>query len=228
MAGKRPAIQFYTGDWLKDPALRMCAPATRGIWMDILCCMHEQGGGQIEGTLTQLSRMLGVTIEEVCGALNELGETGAADISVRDMSRKCPELSRECPDRITIINRRMSRESKSREYERLRKQKQRCPKDVPPPVPKMSRPHSSSSYSVPKGTDGEGPSSRDVIWSLGVGVLVQSGASESSARSFLGKHAKHDESRLAEVIGYLAANPKIEPRAYIERAMQPQPRKVAI
>lgn len=38
---KRPAFQFYPGDWLKDPALRRCSPAARGVWIDMLCLMHE-------------------------------------------------------------------------------------------------------------------------------------------------------------------------------------------
>ena len=41
MSNKLPAFQFYPGDWLKDPALRCCSPAARGIWMDVLCMMHE-------------------------------------------------------------------------------------------------------------------------------------------------------------------------------------------
>ena len=38
---KQPAFMFYTGDWLKDPQLRRCSAAARGIWMDLLCLMHE-------------------------------------------------------------------------------------------------------------------------------------------------------------------------------------------
>jgi hypothetical protein len=34
-----PAFQFYAMDWLTDPALRLCDPATRGVWIDLLCYM---------------------------------------------------------------------------------------------------------------------------------------------------------------------------------------------
>ncbi len=37
----KPAFQFYPGDWLKDAALRICSPAARGIWVDLLCLLHE-------------------------------------------------------------------------------------------------------------------------------------------------------------------------------------------
>jgi hypothetical protein len=38
---KLPSFQFYPGDWMKDPALRACSDAARGIWIDILCWMFE-------------------------------------------------------------------------------------------------------------------------------------------------------------------------------------------
>lgn len=38
---KLPAFQFYPGDWLKDPNLRRCSPAARGVWVDMLCLMFE-------------------------------------------------------------------------------------------------------------------------------------------------------------------------------------------
>jgi hypothetical protein len=38
---KLPSFQFYPGDWLKDPALRCCSPAARGVWIDLLCLMFE-------------------------------------------------------------------------------------------------------------------------------------------------------------------------------------------
>ena len=38
---KLPAFQFYPGDWLKDPNLRRCTHAAKGVWMDLLCLMFE-------------------------------------------------------------------------------------------------------------------------------------------------------------------------------------------
>ncbi len=66
------------------------------------------------------------------------------------------------------------------------------------------------------------PNPADVIWTLGVRLLKDKGASEDAARAFLGKHAKGAESKLAEVIGHLATHPKIDPKAYIVKAMAPK------
>lgn len=38
---KRPSFQFYPADWLKDPALRRCTKAEKGVWIDMICLMHE-------------------------------------------------------------------------------------------------------------------------------------------------------------------------------------------
>lgn len=38
--GKRPAFQFYAGDWQRDMELRMCSLAARGLWIEMMAIMH--------------------------------------------------------------------------------------------------------------------------------------------------------------------------------------------
>ena len=38
---KRPAFQFYPGDWMKDPALALCTLRARGLLIELMCVMHE-------------------------------------------------------------------------------------------------------------------------------------------------------------------------------------------
>ena len=40
-ATRRPAFQFYPGDWRRDPALRTCSMAAKGLWIELMCVMHE-------------------------------------------------------------------------------------------------------------------------------------------------------------------------------------------
>lgn len=49
---KLPAFMFYPGDWMKDPNLRRCSQAARGVWIDMLCLMFEceQRGVLITGS----------------------------------------------------------------------------------------------------------------------------------------------------------------------------------
>lgn len=159
---KQPAFQFYTGDWLKDPALSKCAPATRGIWIDAVCAMHEMDHcGELRGTSEQLARILRCSPAEVEAAIADLKANDAADVTVTsaqiscDMSQKCHALSQI----VTLSCRRMKREYKIRKEATLRQQKHR----VSRVVTEKSRLHSSSSSSssspqAPQGGgDDDGP-----------------------------------------------------------------------
>lgn len=114
LARKEPFIDLYTGDWMKDQAVSRCAPATRGIWIDLLCAMHDDArSGRLTGTAEQLARLGRCSTAEMSAALNDLQITGAADVSEgRNGS-------------VTIINRRMYRLSQEREATRLRVAKSR-------------------------------------------------------------------------------------------------------
>ncbi|WP_336974202.1 hypothetical protein [Sphingobium aromaticiconvertens] len=46
---KRPSFQFYPSDWRTDVGLRLCSGPARGLWIEMLCMMHE---GEPYGHLT--------------------------------------------------------------------------------------------------------------------------------------------------------------------------------
>ena len=79
---KRPSFQFYPADWLRDTALRTCSVGARGLWIDMICFMHE---GTPYGHLkvgnkvilsSNLSGMVGATLQETEGWLAELESAG--------------------------------------------------------------------------------------------------------------------------------------------------------
>ena len=83
---KRPSFQFYPSDWLRDTALRTCSTGARGLWIDMICFMHE---GNPYGYLKvgnkvilakDLARMVGEELSLVEGWLEELKEAGVYDI----------------------------------------------------------------------------------------------------------------------------------------------------
>mgnify|MGYP003341248770 CR=1 FL=1 len=83
---KRPSFQFYPSDWLRDTALRSCSTGARGLWMDMICYMHE---GNPYGYLKvgnkvihaeNLSRMVGESLDNVKKWLDELFEAGVYDL----------------------------------------------------------------------------------------------------------------------------------------------------
>jgi hypothetical protein len=82
MTSKLPSIQFYPGDWMKDPELRSVSLEARGLWIDLLCMMSEsvpRGYLQINGKApseTQIARMVGCSMEEISRGLCELSNAG--------------------------------------------------------------------------------------------------------------------------------------------------------
>jgi len=81
---KRPAFQFYPGDWRKDVELRSCSIAARGLWIELMCVAHEcepYGHLAINGkamTPAQISGQTGVPAAQVKRLLDELITNGVA------------------------------------------------------------------------------------------------------------------------------------------------------
>lgn len=70
---KRPSFQFYPADWKSNANLRRCSEGARGVWMDVLCLMHDSDEyGVLRWPLTDIARAAGVPIK----LLKELAELG--------------------------------------------------------------------------------------------------------------------------------------------------------
>ena len=115
--GKAPAFQFYVKDWLSDPQLKQCSFSTKGIWIDLLCFMWDAPErGKLESTVNRLCKMIGARKSEF-----ELFITEATELSFCDISVTGNGPSQD----VTLINRRMNREVKQKENNRLRQQRHR-------------------------------------------------------------------------------------------------------
>ena len=78
----QPWIKFYPRDWRGDQALRLVSLQARGLWMEMLCVMHEATpyghltvNGQPVGD-ADLARLVGATVAEVQALLVELRAAG--------------------------------------------------------------------------------------------------------------------------------------------------------
>ena len=113
MKGKQPAMMWYTGDWLKDPAVGKCSPATRGIWFDVLCHMHENNhSGILEGNYEELARLCRCSAEELKRAAQEIKDLQVGTVQF-------------CNNKVILCNKRMVREFERREEAKKRVAKHR-------------------------------------------------------------------------------------------------------
>lgn len=103
-------MEFDVPAWRSDAQLGLCKPATRGIWMDAITAMHDNGeSGELVGSLEQLAKLCRCNQAEMQLALDELQGTSTAHVSI-------------CYGIVTLRNRRMWRKAKQREQARLRMQ----------------------------------------------------------------------------------------------------------
>lgn len=115
---KLPWFKFNPSWWMGDTELSKCSSATRGVWIDLLCAMHQSGrSGELRGTTDQIARLARCSTAELTQALTELQTTGTADVTFRNND-------------VTVINRLMKREAKARKDTALRVKKHRSNEDV--------------------------------------------------------------------------------------------------
>ncbi len=162
--GKAPAFQFYPGDWFREPGLKRVDLRVRGAWAEMLMIMWDENPqGHMETHIKGYAQTLRIEIPEACFIIAELESNKIANVEFMDedcqkliheysdhfqgLSPECPDLSQFCHVYVSITNRRMYRDWKAKEYERLKKQRQREKDASPPGVPKKSPPPSSSSSS---------------------------------------------------------------------------------
>ena len=109
-----PFMKLFVDHWLSDECLGKCSLAARGLWVDILCHMHNNGQtGLLTGTTEELARICRCFPSEIETNLRELKDTKTADVTF-------------CNGLYQICNRRMNKEHKQRESIRLRVEKHRA------------------------------------------------------------------------------------------------------
>lgn len=79
-----PALQWYSGDWRKDPGVRVLTFEQRGIWFEMLMVMHEserRGALVLNGkpmSEDQIAQVIGCDPKRFKGALAVILDTGVA------------------------------------------------------------------------------------------------------------------------------------------------------
>jgi hypothetical protein len=118
---KRPALQFYPGDWWRANDIKGCSMSTQGVWFNLLMAMWDSPTqGKLETNLDSICRIIGAKTREVNAFFRENEQHKFADVTV-------------CNGIVTITNRRMYCEFLERERtkERVKKHRLRkCNEDV--------------------------------------------------------------------------------------------------
>jgi hypothetical protein len=83
---KRPSLQFYVGDWQSNTNLRRCTFAEKGIWIEVMCLMHDaEQYGVLRWPLKEIAQAVGCKLSELKSLANKGVLKGA------DSGQKCEE-----------------------------------------------------------------------------------------------------------------------------------------
>lgn len=101
---KRPSFQFYPGDWMSDLKLRRCSPAARGVWVDVLCAMHDSDDayGILRWPLKEIARTVGAAMAHM-RELVDKGVLRGSDTEVAEPLVYIPRSGRKAGPPITLI-----------------------------------------------------------------------------------------------------------------------------
>jgi hypothetical protein len=84
---KLPGFMFYPGDWLKEPSLRRCSHAAKGVYIDILCLMFECDERGVLSTAgrawgdQEVARAIGGQYDVTLACIQELADLGVVSRS---------------------------------------------------------------------------------------------------------------------------------------------------
>jgi len=114
---KRPSLQFYPADWLKDPDLQICSMNTIGVWINLLCRMWEaKEEGVLRGKAGELALLVGARPGEFNRFLRDAETHSFADVT-------------KCNGYVTVKCRRMNKVFLEREGAKMRMKRHRGKKE---------------------------------------------------------------------------------------------------
>jgi hypothetical protein len=109
--GKLPGFYFFPADWSRD--LEEHPLEIEGAWIRILCKLHYAGSrGSLTRTIDQWARILRVDTERAADILEYVNRDKIGTVTITG-------------ENVTVENRRMRKEDKIREQNRIRKKRER-------------------------------------------------------------------------------------------------------
>ncbi len=223
-----PWMKFYPADWRADPRLRMCSIGARGLWMEMLCVMHEAEPyghllvGPVPVNNRQLAALAGIPVPDCMKFMLELESAGVYSRS----------------DDGNIYSRRMVRDKAKAEKDRENGKGGGNPKISkgvkqgvnPPDNPTPNRGDKAQKLearqiSEPSGSGAE-RDPRTRLFSEGLGLLAKlTGRGPDACRSLVAKWLKAAEDDAVTVLALIQEadrNRVVEAASWISARLKPQ------
>lgn len=99
----RPSFQFYPGDWQANSNLRRCTHAEKGVWVDVMCLMHDQPEyGILRWPLKEIAQAIGCKPNDL-KALQIKGVLKGDDKQLDEAFIYTPRSGRKDGDPVTLV-----------------------------------------------------------------------------------------------------------------------------
>lgn len=103
-AGRRPSFQFYPGDWSSNPNLKRCTFAEKGIWLEVLCLMHDQAEyGVLRWPLKEIAEAVKCRVSDL-QALTRKGVLKGDDLTLTEPFIYVPRSGRKNGAPVTLLD----------------------------------------------------------------------------------------------------------------------------
>lgn len=102
---RRPSFQFYPQDWSGNSNLRRCSHAEKGVWVDVMCLMHDQEGeyGILRWPLKEIAQAVGCTMPLIKGLVTK-GVIKGDDKLLSDAFVYIPRSGRKDGEPVTLVD----------------------------------------------------------------------------------------------------------------------------
>lgn len=102
---KRPSFQFYPADWQANGNLRRCTHEEKGIWIDVMCLLHDQERyGVIDWSLKEIAQAVGTTVSKLKGLVAKDVFKGADSEDTCEALVYVPRSGRKNGDPVVLID----------------------------------------------------------------------------------------------------------------------------
>ena len=101
---KRPSFQFYPADWQANSNLRRCTHEEKGIWIDVMCLLHDQEEyGVSRWPLKEIAQAVGCSVAKLKGLVTKGVIKGADTGDLCDALIYVPRSGRKNGPEVTLI-----------------------------------------------------------------------------------------------------------------------------
>lgn len=102
---QRPSFQFYAADWIGSANLRRCTHAEKGIWIDVMCLMHDSNEyGVLRWSLKEIAQAVGCRLADLKALIDKGVLKGAGAGELCEACIYVPRTGRKNGNPVTLID----------------------------------------------------------------------------------------------------------------------------